>query len=64
MLLHWIGFAYLIMLSIALIFSRTLNLLGCGDKTGTEHKKSNLISCIIGIGLIVIVIYNHFYKFF
>ena len=53
MILHWVGFALLLIIGFALFIGGLLNLLGCGDRTGPEFKISNIIQCLIGIAFFI-----------
>lgn len=53
MILHWVGFSLLMIIGFTLFVGGLLNLLGCGDRTGSEFKISNIIQCLIGIAVFV-----------
>ena len=53
MILHWVGFALLLVLGFAFFIGGLLNLLGCGDRTGPEFKVSNIVQIFIGIAIFI-----------
>lgn len=53
MILQWAGFLLLLVIGFALFMSGLLNLLGSGDRTGSEFKVQNVIQCLLGCALFV-----------
>lgn len=53
MILHWFGFALLLVIGFTLFIGGLLNLLGSGDRTGPEFKVSNIVQVLIGIALFI-----------
>jgi hypothetical protein len=53
MILSLIGFYVLLVIGFLLVLTGLLNLAGCGDRTGSEFKKSNIIQIIIGVFVFV-----------
>lgn len=53
MILHWVGFAFLLVIGFTLFIGGLLNLLGSGDRTGPEFKISNVIQCLIGVAVFI-----------
>lgn len=52
-MLSVIGFYFLIAIGFVLFVSGFLNLGGCGDRTGKEFKKSNIIQIIMGVVIFI-----------
>jgi small-conductance mechanosensitive channel len=57
MLFQWIGFVAVLFIGFALFIGGVLNLLGSGDRTGSEYKVSNIIQSLVGIVIFVCAIY-------
>lgn len=53
MVLHWLGFAFLLLIGFMFFAGGGLNLLGCGDRIGDKYKVSNIIECLAGIVIFV-----------
>jgi hypothetical protein len=53
MILHWVGFALLLVIGFTLFIGGLLNLLGSGDRTGPEFKVSNIVQVLIGLALFI-----------
>lgn len=52
MFLNFVGFTFIILISIALFLSGFLNLIGCGDRTEKKYKLGNVFQCLISILLV------------
>lgn len=50
------GFGFIVMgfLSVSLVIGGLLNLGGCGDRIGDEHKVSNWIQIVVGVLLLIV----------
>lgn len=57
MLFQWIGFVAVLFVGFALFIGGVLNLLGAGDRTGSEYKVSNIIQSLVGVLIFAFAIY-------